>query len=640
MIEIDVSLKLTVNGPFLSQSSSVGGFGVDAVALRDRDGFPLLPGSQVRGGIREAMAELFPNDPDSLLQSLGPVVERGEIGSDAMRRHPWYFEDFKTTQFQQTSPYDGLLTRIKLDYETGSVEFGAMLVLECAVPPGERAEFTGLITVTAEDANDAANQLKRLTAAARWIPSVGSFRSVGFGRVAGAAVTVIEERHWSANSTQAVNPVSGLPTNSPIVVKTPRGPSTPPAVHPRSRLLTVRMESPFCVGGRRRDRNVHRSLTHLTGAVLKGAVAQQLRRIVGLNHRDALAKHSVNGLWNALCQNYSDVRFLVAFPAACGSTHRPLVDPLSLFKGDSNAVRDASSLDQPFLVKASQTSDRWTAPAFSIDWKSDETTDWDSGRRQPVKELRLHTAIDSVKRRAKDEHLFAHELVHSKTKDGNAVVFHGRITLPSGWDAQTQARVWDELEALFDMAVFRIGKTKARARFQLSDPPVDPQRASSTKTDNNRWVIALQSPALILNPQVVHDEWIKGNDNSEALYASYFETISNQSLKLVNQFRDGSLHGGFLSYRSNSKNYCPFLVTESATVFVLEAVDPNKQAEAQQFVQNWFDTGLPLPDWAITRHGSDFDANPFLPRDGFGEIAVNVPAHLALALKENEVTLL
>lgn len=218
-------------------------------------------------------------------------------------------------------------------------------------------------------------------------------------------------------------------------------------------------------------------------------------------------------------------------------------------------------------------------------------------------------------------------------------MFQGRITLPPSWDAQTQARVWDELDTLFALAVFRIGKTMARARFQLSDPPSEIPRSSSTTTDNNRWVIVLQSPALILNPQTVHDDWANGDDNSAALYASYFESISNQSLKLVNQFRDESLHGGFLSHRSNAKDYCPFLVTEPGTVFVLEAADTDNPAEAQQCVQNWFDTGLPLPDWAIARHGADFGTNPFLPCDGFGEIAVNVSAHLDLAIKESEVTL-
>lgn len=398
MIEIDVKLTLKVQGPFLSRSSSMGGFGVDAVALRQRDGFPLLPGSQVRGRLREALIELYPADAlDFLAAHLGPVVDRGAIGSDEMRPRPWYFEDFTTDQFQQTSPYDGLLTRIALDENTGSVNTGSMLVAECAIPPGGNAEFTGKITLTASDEADALDQLKRVTAAAHWVPSVGSFRSVGFGRVTAASLTIVEIRDWSP-VTLSMNYATWNPwltTGTPIPARRPSGVSSSPASRPASRLLTVQMETPFCVGGRRRDRNVYRSLNYLTGAVLKGAVAQHLRRILGLGHRQNLKPDPSSGSWNRLRQHYNDIRFLTAFPTKYGSTVRPIVDPLSLVKSDSDDVRDVARLTAPFLVKSVKTPERWIAPTFAIDWKSNATSGWHSGRVEPIKELRLHTAIDA-----------------------------------------------------------------------------------------------------------------------------------------------------------------------------------------------------------------------------------------------------
>ena len=632
MIEADIRLSLAVKGPFMSRSSGMGGYGVDAVALRDRKGFPLLPGSQVRGRIREAIAELFPHDQDDFInRQFGPAVDREAIGESGLRPHAWYFGDFVASGFQQSTPYDNLLTRISIDENTGSTKRGAMLVAECSVPAGEQATFAGLVTLICSSRDELDEHLKRLTAAARWIPSVGSFRNVGFGRVAGAEAVVVEVRDWQGNPSSSASQSSWL-SGASVKIFRPRTPSG--NTHASTRLLSIRMEEPFCVGGQRRDRNVYRSLTHLPGSVLKGAVAYQLQRILGLSHRQPLADAAHPGAWTAICDHFCNVRFLTAFPAKCGAADRPLVDPLSLFKSVSNVVSDASFQDRPFLVKAAERS---VAPEFSIDWKPGNIEGWTSGRIEPFLELRLHTAIEPGARRARDEHLFAHQLVHSESSDGTTnIQFLGRISLGPDIPAADQAKIWDELESLFEMAVFRIGKTKARARFQLSDLTPDPQRVSSTTPHSNRWVIVLQSPTLILDPRQVHDEWSKGLDNSAILYAEYFATESSSSLKLVNHFRDESLHGGFLSYRSNPHDYCPFLVTEAGSVFVLEA-EPGKETTAQKTVQSWLGRGLPLPAWAIRKHGTGFSTNPFLPSDGCGEIVVNIPAHLDLAISESEV---
>lgn len=653
MIEIDIELTLTVNGPFLSRSSNVGGYGVDVVALRDRDGFPLLPGSQVRGRIRESLLELYPQVAEAFVGSrLGPVVDRGGIGEDVdsangdlatphgLRTHPWFFGDFHTRQFQQVSPYDGLLTRIAINEETGTAQEGALLVVECAVPQGETADFDGLVTITAGTQSEAEDVARKLIKAACWVPSFGSFRSVGFGRVAKVAAKIKEIRDWDGTCE-----LSGLTSNlaefvDGNCVKRVRKISTDSVKQSRTRHLTVEIEEPFCLGGARRDRNIYRSLKHIPGSVLKGAISHQLQRILGLRHREPLDEVKSAGCWQAVREHFDKLRFLAAFAAPETFTDRPVVDPLSLFKGDTEQVHDACRLSGPFLIGKETKPGEFVAPAFCVDWKKSQTDGWISGRLDPAVELRLHTAIESSTRRAKDQHLFGMELVHSVSVDGAAKLnFRGQVSLDPSLSDTQQSEIWAELESLMELAAFRIGKTKARARFRLVDCQATPKLASSCEPVNGQWVMVLQSAALILDSRAIHDLWVQGVDGSQQLYSDFIHEVSGGALKLMNHFSREALHGGFLAYRSNTKEYQPFLVTEPSTVLVVEAV-PKRDTDARKCVGEWFDQGLPLPAWAKARHGESYLTNPFLRSDGFGEIAVNIPAQLELAPSAEKVKLL
>ena len=499
MIEIDFQCAIEVRGPFLSRSSTTGGFGVDAVPLRDLDGKALLPGAQVKGLVRAAYHELFPEDT-AILEFLGPKVDLETIGSEALRPDGWLFGTFtaqsqtsNTNSLEAVGSSSDLFTRIALDGDTGTVKSGALLVAELAVPIGETQCFAGRVTLTARDWKAASVQYQKLRSCLGWIASVGSFRSVGFGAVKSVTVKPVHARVWGDAGKSGPAPSwVGEAVHSSIQ------PSAAPAARRHgtqtSRLLRVRVEEPFCVGERRHDRNVYRSLTYLPGAVLKGALAQQLKRVLGKEARADLTEVK-DGDWSRLCAVFSDLQFLAAQPVAAGTTTRPLETPASFFKvkpkspeddaHSADRVRDAASLDQPFLFKSGKDE---TAPEFAIDWKSPQTTGWKTGRVNPLTELRLHTAIDSATRRAKDQHLFGHELVHSLAKDDLAkddrdkfivVEFLGKISLPETWTAEKRSQVWHDLESLFQAAVFRIGKTKARARLDFVDGTHDPEFESS-----------------------------------------------------------------------------------------------------------------------------------------------------------------
>lgn len=200
---------------------------------------------------------------------------------------------------------------------------------------------------------------------------------------------------------------------------------------------------------------------------------------------------------------------------------------------------------------------------------------------------------------------------------------------------QDRRRLWNELEALCESAVFRIGKTKARARFQIEDVPPDPDLASAPATHHSQWIVVLQSAALLVNPRALYDQWQQGIDATESLYGDYFETQSGGTLKLVRHFADQQWQGGFLAHRGNRAAYKPFLTTEPGSVFVLQAHEP-AAAEAGQKIAHWLTHGLPLPAWARQEYGASFETNPFLPSDGFGEIVVNGPLQISLAPREDE----
>ena len=584
MIECDVLLTFQVGGPYLSRSSTTGGFGIDATPLRDRLGRPLLPGSHVRGRIRETLADVWNLGPRPAGgdEWLGPIAAREDIQeNNGLRRFGWYFGDFTAEAAASTGEH--YLTRIQLDKETGSVKTGAMLVIECAVPPGETASFSGIVTVSAADEGELKDVLRWLRVGAAGVPSVGSYRNVGFGRVAGVSTNIQSIRNWNGALDAATLTGLGVEPSANDICHTPGQCSDTPPLRTGVRRLRVQMKEPFCVGGKRTDRNTIGSLRHLSGAVLKGAVAHQVQKILGVNHRVDLAKAPLPGRWALLCKHFAGIRFCTAFACKAAATSRPLVTPQSLFKGIAGeAVRDASLVEGPFLAKNEQNSH--VAPAFAPDWKSFVTTGWDTGLADPDVELRIRTAIDSKERRVKDEHLFAMELVQNRhtvinPKTGVAIRHDdlnwlGTVSLEGLKLSEDEKNpLWDDLDALLGKAVFRIGKTKARARFVLEDLRQDDCFAASVTPHKEKWVVVLQSPALLIDPKALHDKWADGVDATAQLYADTFRDLSGgspqdpslASLRLLDHFADQQLHGGFLAHRSDPHNYSTLLTTEAGT---------------------------------------------------------------------------
>jgi hypothetical protein len=114
-------------------------------------------------------------------------------------------------------------------------------------------------------------------------------------------------------------------------------------------------------------------------------------------------------------------------------------------------------------------------------------------------------------------------------------------------------------------------------------------------------------------------------------YGAVFAEWTGGALELTRIFARQTLHGGiYLHRRFQERNrYRPYALTATGSVFVFSVV-PGQEALAADTAAKWLSDGLPTPRWAVeafARKGHDgayWSNNPYLPENGFGEIAVNL----------------
>ncbi len=144
-------LSVTVRAPVLTAETSMGAYGIDTPVARDFDRTPYIPGSHMRGKLREALDQLKEAgaavwDPDDLFGK-ADGASRGK-GEDVRARV--YIGDLRAE-----TPEDdrlGTIVWVAVDDLTGAVEEGALLVAECPWKPGRPVTFAGTLVVDGDDA--------------------------------------------------------------------------------------------------------------------------------------------------------------------------------------------------------------------------------------------------------------------------------------------------------------------------------------------------------------------------------------------------------------------------------------------------------------------------------------------------------
>jgi hypothetical protein len=619
MQDVTLTVTLTLQGPILTHSTAPGASHLSSPFARNARGEYNVPGSLIKGRLREAWTELESAVGNFLPARCGLTIEQllghgsGNQQNDELSTQPkrgrLHFEDFVDHHKSLTSSgQEQVRYRIKLDEARGSVSKGAYQVIEAPYAVGDEASFAGQIRFRAKNADDAQKIKNCIEVGLRWVTNVGANCNVGFGRLLDVQVA---DSGPAATSTPASVTATGA-----------------------ERLeIQIAPLSPFCVSRRRIADNLFESEIFIPGAVLKGCVAHTWRTLRGDDPDGEI--HTGYDLTRAeLCEHFHSVRFTHALPARRSQRSRPVTPPLSLVKlqAHDGALYDVALFREPILIGEPNGSNgtKWIAPSFDIDWKDDSDVRQLFGWADPTRELRVRTAIDPNRRKAKEEQLFAYEMIVPED-----VIWHGAIDLSAITDLSSRKKVEEQLVGLLTSGLRGLGKTKAEVTVSVSaagtTPPVylsDPNPRIDAQSQEHFWIVTLQTPAILCDPKGI---------NGKGLLETYqraWDQLSSSTLRLKYFFARQSLAGGYYLYRRFMKpgEYYPYLLTDPGSVFVLAAVS-GKETEAHERIGNWLARGLPIPDLTLpaikddSLPHDDWRNCPYVREGGYGEIAVNLETH-------------
>jgi len=647
MLEVVTTWKITLRGQVLTQSSAVGIWGLDQVAARDHEGRLYLPGSLIQGNLRHAFAEL--QGEDSIDDPLGCNQLYSKLRNDDFddakdKYYPAHISDFVIEPRLNGTLWpvvgEHVTASAAIDDRTGAAKDAALRFIDRPIRAGEEATFAGEIRYFCEDATKANEKAAAIHQALCWIEALGAEKGVGYARVLNVEKSAPTTIDWSKP------PVRGLDHLA--------APSLD---------IEIEVEDPFCVSTERINDNTFASDTQLTGPVIKGAMAWLLQQATGVSGD---LTSNAEGTWSQLCRHFACIRLTSAFPALVGASARPTIKPISLVVA-GDAVHDTAGLVGPSLLSGQ-------APAFFLDWK-DKQRDLVAkhlcslGMLQPaspLRELRVHTAIQRSKGNARDKSLYAYDCVCPVAEDHKKEApkplrWRGKIDL-TAVPVEERVKTLEQLEAFFGQAVLRLGRTRARARIKVvgtHQQTAAPETIKIDKDGTQGWMVTLQSPALMNDPWDWKHDQEAGKQLFDA-YAAYFRAASNQTLELVRFFATQKLEGGYVIDRrfrrkpnGGGDTYNPILLTDAGSVFVLKKADKadGAKSDPDPVFNQWLSGGLPLPGWTeefrkIGANGGSpidvplretngkpltFNDLPYLPSNGYGEIAVNLPCHLTLA---------
>lgn len=434
----------------------------------------------------------------------------------------------------------------------------------------------------------------------RWVDSVGSFRSQGFGRL----IRVVVDTKATPGRV-----VSGA-------VREPIEPSPDGRVD-----LVLRLEDPLLVARFLPDGNLFECAREIPGGALKGAFATSWREALGLSPNAGIVP-GMDPERPELCEHFAALRFTHVFLGHAASSKRPFVPPLSLVRG-AGRVWDVARLDGACLFV---DDGMVCAPAFAPDWKSRRDVEAGLGWAVPERETRVRTAIDPETRRGAEGELFAHRSILPSEDHA----FYGAVDLGDVPEASRSAAA-EQLQRLLRKGLRHLGKTKASAEVDIRPGGgILSMVADAAPEPGEPWILVLQTPAVLLDPMSLDER--AGRSELAEIYGEVWRDLAGDGVRLVRYFASQRLAGGgYLRQRfQRDKAYHPFLLTDAGSVFVFEILTPSGSEQ----LRSWARHGLPLPAWAVERYagrcadgqerpGDDWRRCPFLRQNGFGEVAID-----------------
>ena len=580
-----LEIKLTLVGPILTKATVASDRGVDAHSARDASSeMYIIPGTLLEGNLSEAWQEIEQlQEAGGILAGIRSLLlgEESKKGGYEPRRGRLTVGDLRLDA--AAHPVPNVRNRIRIDQERGAAVRGALQAMECPFEVGQEYVFVGFATLLVDNEAKASEVAEWVDRGLRWVTHLGSCKSIGFGRIRSVVVS-LQER------------------------KSPRAEMVSDSNFDGDRFgIALEPTSPFCFAGKRTTDNLFESEEYIPGGAIKGALATMIEVDNGGDER-------------LLMDNLDKIRFTHAFPspvseASGNSSKRPVHPPLSLVKFGCE-LRDIALCEHPVLVNGQ-------APSFSVDWKSGDDVLSAFGWPNLKKDMRVRTAICFETRRAKEEQLFAYETI---VPDG--CQWLGTVDL-SHVPASDRKNVSRCLQTHLAGGLAFLGKTKAEAEVTVGTDygSAIPSDMNCLRQDGRPfWAITLQTSALLCNPQ-----WESDLDPVDpgwllSAYGDSFADLSSKKLKLIRLFAEQELAGGYLRQRFQKpeSEYYPYLLTKAGSVFVFTCSDGVTEEAAMEIVAGWIRNGLKLPTWAESMYGSSWKECPFLPENGFGEVAVNL----------------
>jgi CRISPR/Cas system CSM-associated protein Csm3 (group 7 of RAMP superfamily) len=604
-----LAIRLKVKAPFLTKSSEIAAQGVDAAMAENAFGKYSFPRNLIKGCLSQAWTELRDlglslNADPAVLLGCGSAYETGASSSVEPNRGLLVFDDFVASKDEYKKE---TFFRISIERDRRAAQQGAYQLIELPFAVGDEVWFAGSIQYFADNPEPIRRDIEL---GLRWITHLGALENVGFGRLVGVEVKDPDEVNLE-----------------PTAVPAPIGDALD---------LIIKPQAPFCLAKKRTSANIFESDEIISGGAMKGAFAATWLKLLGVPGGEIVSGRDLAR--PDLAANFSAVRFTHAFPAS-ETNKRPTMYPYSLALGDDGALHDVARCETPVLVKKGDG--KFVAPAFFMDWKDSERRLLRDafGWAAPKTKLEVHTAIKDNS--AKEGQLYAYELIVPREESDNEIEWYARVDLSAVVDAGERQRVAEQLcDLLASIDLEGIGKTKTAAKVVVRNGgTIQPYTSSEGSLLDGCWIVTLQTPALLCDPARLDET--SGRQELEAAYAQAWEEISGDdkgrtTLELVRYFASQSLAGGkYLHKRFQpGKPYNPYLLTDAGSVFVLRAV-AGKEAEAASFITASLRNGLPLPLWAKVRYARDSNSRdgdnwancPYIPQNGYGEIAVNLKTH-------------
>ncbi|MDM8539456.1 hypothetical protein QUF90_00070 [Desulfococcaceae bacterium HSG9] len=585
---------LTVAGPILTAGSTYSGWGLDAVFYKDWQRNYALPGSLIRGKLREAMTNIMsvsPSDSFNVKQWFGEKSSDREGAAESYAPHRGILKlsDF-IYKAEVSESADLIRTRIRIEPERLVVEKGALIISESPFASGGEFLWEGQVEFFVSE-EDQAEYLSQLKKAFHFIPSIGADTTVGCGRLLSVQFKKMKNfRIPASNNGKNDQDAIGLD-------------------------VSLELREPMLIGGVKRTETIFESEEIVPGAVLKGAMATGLNRLAGnmsLGQSIDERNEFVSAAFPHLAKFYTALRFLHAIPAEEPYIRKESI-PLSVVCY-GNEYENIAFKESEAEIWAKDTK----PVSFRIDWKGNQPKIYKRPKLKyhPV----MRTAIDEDLLKADDSKLYSFRMI----KPAKEICWNFQVLFPENMPEDEKTGLDEEIHKALPLALRYIGKRQSRV--DLSSKHIKPRKSLSRLNDALSFAITLRSSAIMVNPYYIAEKSEEVFDDHELMksfYEGYWHDLFGNAVIMKRWFASQELQGGYIGMRFMKDHYRPFYLTSEGSTFVF-IIQNHKSAEEK--LKSLFREGLPLPSWAQKEYGGSLPWKrcPFVPQNGYGEIQISL----------------